>query len=134
MLAGDSGTPKRLLQISLKPKKTALQILKRSANEQIPANHFSHPEAIHPQNEQGQPIHAFFFPPQNPNFENPPLSLPPLIVHIHGGPTMQAISGFSWGCAIFHFTRICRAHAELSRQQRVWKRIPRVAQRAVGGR
>ncbi len=90
LLAGDSGTPKRLLQISLKQKKTAIQILKRSANEQIPANHFSHPEAIHPQNEQGQPIHALFFPPQNPHFENPPLPPPPLIVQIHGGPTSQA--------------------------------------------
>lgn len=39
--------------------------------------------------------HAFFFPPQNPHYVGPEGCLPPLIVSIHGGPTLHSGPGLS---------------------------------------
>jgi len=93
LLAGGADTPKRLLKLNSQQKKTTIQIIKRSANEQIPQENFSHPQALHTKNEKGQTIHGLFFPPQNPHFESK--GLPPLIVQIHGGPTSQAFPSLS---------------------------------------
>jgi dipeptidyl aminopeptidase/acylaminoacyl peptidase len=37
----------------------------------------------------GAHAHALFYPPANPDFTGPPGERPPLIVHVHGGPTAQ---------------------------------------------
>ncbi|MBF0276692.1 MAG: S9 family peptidase [SAR324 cluster bacterium] len=87
LLAADPGTPKRLLRVSIKKRVPAVQVLRRSANEQIPKSYISYPESVLPKNQKGQSVHGLFFPPKNPQFESG--GLPPLIIQIHGGPTSQ---------------------------------------------
>ena len=40
-------------------------------------------------------VHAFYYPPINPDFRAPPGELPPLIVFSHGGPTGATASGLN---------------------------------------
>ncbi|KAJ9217262.1 hypothetical protein DTO166G4_1317 [Paecilomyces variotii] len=44
---------------------------------------------------QGEQAHAFFLPPQNPNYQGTPGSLPPLIVWAHGGPSSHVPPGLA---------------------------------------
>ena len=100
LLASRSDVPKRLIKIEKKHKISTLRILKRSFNEQIAADHYSHPEALQAKNERGQTIHSLFYPPQHPHFESQ--GLPPLVVRIHGGPTSQALP--IWSGNVQYFT------------------------------
>ncbi len=47
------------------------------------------PETLEVPRGDGTPIHAYFYPPTNPNFEVPEGSTPPVIVQVHGGPTAR---------------------------------------------
>ncbi|HET9138973.1 prolyl oligopeptidase family serine peptidase [Actinophytocola sp.] len=38
----------------------------------------------------GETVHAFVYPPHNPDFTAPPGELPPFLVHVHGGPTSRS--------------------------------------------
>jgi dipeptidyl aminopeptidase/acylaminoacyl peptidase len=60
----------------------------RAAGE-LPADpaYLAVPEAITCPSEDGQTVHAFHYPPTNPDFRAPAGELPPLIVKSHGGPT-----------------------------------------------
>ncbi|KAF3481895.1 uncharacterized protein GIQ15_04654 [Arthroderma uncinatum] len=67
------------------------QVLKSSATIDIPVEILSPAQAItFPRthgNDLSRPSHTIFVPPHNPSYEAPTGSLPPLIIHIHGGPT-----------------------------------------------
>lgn len=89
LLASRYDTPVQLITVSLNEEESNLQILQRSANEQIPAENYAKPECLQPKNEKGQMIYGLFYPPQNPDFESK--GNPPLIVQVHGGPTSQAL-------------------------------------------
>jgi dipeptidyl aminopeptidase/acylaminoacyl peptidase len=54
----------------------------------------SHPRPITFPTSGGQVAHALFYPPQNRDHQAPEISLPPLIVISHGGPTSNATSEF----------------------------------------
>jgi dipeptidyl aminopeptidase/acylaminoacyl peptidase len=43
----------------------------------------------------GRIAHAFYYPPLNPGFQAPAGELPPLLTLVHGGPTVQALPGYS---------------------------------------
>ncbi len=43
----------------------------------------------------GDTAHAVYYPPENPEFEGPAGERPPLLVHIHGGPTSSVSPVFS---------------------------------------
>jgi dipeptidyl aminopeptidase/acylaminoacyl peptidase len=49
----------------------------------------------------GLDSHAFFYPPQNDDFEAPPDTLPPVIVLSHGGPTSAAVPIYDIGKQFF---------------------------------
>jgi len=40
--------------------------------------------------DQGEEVHAFVYPPFNPDHEAPAGELPPFLVHVHGGPTSRS--------------------------------------------
>ncbi|TVY68995.1 Dipeptidyl aminopeptidase BIII, partial [Lachnellula suecica] len=67
------------------------KLLKSSANTGLPTSIFSEPTLISfPRTHGTNPStfsHGVFIPPNNPDFEAPPGTKPPLIVSIHGGPT-----------------------------------------------
>ena len=65
-----------------------LEVLRRAfeAPEEL-KKHYSIPEPVEFDTENGQTAHAFFYAPHNPDYEAPEEELPPLIVECHGGPT-----------------------------------------------
>jgi dipeptidyl aminopeptidase/acylaminoacyl peptidase len=63
------------------------ETLRRSNNLDLDPAYFSVPRAIEFPTAEGLLAHAFFYPPQNPDYQAPANELPPLIVKSHGGPT-----------------------------------------------
>jgi dipeptidyl aminopeptidase/acylaminoacyl peptidase len=63
----------------------------------ITPGHISLPEPIEFGTADGDRAHALFYPPLNPDVVAPAGELPPLIVHIHGGPTGEASARMSLG-------------------------------------
>jgi dipeptidyl aminopeptidase/acylaminoacyl peptidase len=53
------------------------------------------PEARTWRNSSGQDVHGILYRPRNPRYEAPPEERPPLIVHVHGGPTSRAEAAYS---------------------------------------
>ena len=49
----------------------------------------------------GREIHAFVYPPTNPDAVAPEGELPPFIVHVHGGPTSHSVPGVNLERAYF---------------------------------
>lgn len=49
----------------------------------------SSPETLEIPRDDGTPIHAYYYPPVNPNFAAAAGDKPPLIVQVHGGPTAR---------------------------------------------
>ena len=68
------------------------KVLRRSsAPPEEVRKYFSVPQSIScPSPSADSEIHAFYYAPQNPDFEPPPGEAPPLIVRLHGGPTGAA--------------------------------------------
>jgi dipeptidyl aminopeptidase/acylaminoacyl peptidase len=46
-------------------------------------------------------VYAFYYPPKNPEFEGPKGEKPPLLVHVHGGPTAQSFPFLKMGLQYF---------------------------------
>ena len=67
-----------------------LEVLRRSSVNEIDSGFISIPETIEFPTTQGQTSHAFFYPPQNKNYQAPKGDRPPLIAISHGGPTAAA--------------------------------------------
>jgi len=65
----------------------APQVVRRSSDLGVDEHYLSIAEPIDFAGADGEPVHAFFYGPTNPDFEGPADELPPLIVAIHGGPT-----------------------------------------------
>ncbi|KAJ5794875.1 hypothetical protein N7457_001474 [Penicillium paradoxum] len=76
-----------------------LSAIKASSEFPMPVSFVSKPEHIsfprvHGGNLEGM-AHAIFYPPQNPEYQAPPGTLPPLVVCLHGGPTSQTGTGLN---------------------------------------
>ncbi|KAJ5713391.1 alpha/beta-hydrolase [Penicillium malachiteum] len=102
IVASSSDSPYALYHVEFN-KPASLTTLRPSATISVSSTFFS----------QGRPIsfprsnlnaHAFFFPPQNPHYVGPQNCLPPLVISIHGGPTLHSNPGLSlqWQ---YHTTR-----------------------------
>ena len=70
-------------------------ILKQSSELNLDARYLSIPEAIDFPTENGLTAHAWYYPPQNPDYQAPETDLPPLLVKSHGGPTAAAGNALS---------------------------------------
>ncbi len=66
------------------------QIVQRSADRPVSADHVSVPRAIELPTDGGLTAHALVYRPLNPGYEGPEDEAPPLIVRCHGGPTSSA--------------------------------------------
>lgn len=55
----------------------------------VDAGYVTEPRVISFPTTDADVAHAVYYPPANPRFEGPAGELPPLIVHIHGGPTSR---------------------------------------------
>lgn len=70
-------------------------ILKQSSELNLDARYLSVPEALTFPTENGLMAHAWYYPPQNPDYQAPETDLPPLLVKSHGGPTAAAGNSLS---------------------------------------
>ena len=61
----------------------------------VDQEYISEPQPITFKNLKGEPTHAFYYSPKNPNFVAPENELPPLIVRLHGGPVSATTQSFS---------------------------------------
>ncbi|KAH9214828.1 Alpha/Beta hydrolase protein [Leptodontidium sp. 2 PMI_412] len=83
---------------------TEKKLLKTSISVPLPPSIFSQAQTItfpRTHGDVGTPSHAIFIPPQNPDFEAPAGSKPPLIVFSHGGPTSHVSPGLAVNAQYF---------------------------------
>ena len=80
------GSPTDPMAIYCYSKGGQLRALRSSAIDPIPREWISVPEAVTYQ-AGDRDVHAFYYPPKNPDVKAPPGTQPPLIVVTHGGPT-----------------------------------------------
>jgi dipeptidyl aminopeptidase/acylaminoacyl peptidase len=92
MFASSATLAERVLVIDLATM--AEDIARVSNTTRIDSAHFSVPKPIEFKTERGKTAHAFYYPPRNAEFEAPEGEKPPLVVHVHGGPTGSAGPAF----------------------------------------
>jgi dipeptidyl aminopeptidase/acylaminoacyl peptidase len=81
--------------VSFDPDAAQPQVVRRSSELPLPADHVSGPESIQFPSANGRTAHALLYRPRNPGEVAPPGELPPLLVISHGGPTSQTTTQFS---------------------------------------
>src|SRR5260370_17909047 len=88
LFAGSATLAERVLTVDLDTG--AQEVVKVSTSAHIDSANLSIPKAIEFPTEGGLTAPADFYPPRNGDFEPPPGTKPPLVVHCHGGPTASA--------------------------------------------
>ncbi len=89
LFIGSSPTASSVV-ISLDLQTKDWTVLKQSSELNLDTHYLSIPEAIDFPTENGLTAHAWYYPPQNPDYQAPETDLPPLLVKSHGGPTAAA--------------------------------------------
>ncbi|HZY46809.1 MAG TPA: S9 family peptidase [Candidatus Bathyarchaeia archaeon] len=90
LVGGSPTEPSSVAKIDLSNRQT--QIIHRSREITIDRDYFSKPSQIEFLTDNGQTSYAWFYPPNNPDYEAPMNEKPPLIVVSHGGPTSNSPS------------------------------------------
>jgi dipeptidyl aminopeptidase/acylaminoacyl peptidase len=88
MYASSATLAERVLVVDLETH--AQEVVKTSNPTHIASSYLSVARPIEFPTEHGKTAHAFYYPPRNGDFEAPAGEKPPLIVHVHGGPTGSA--------------------------------------------
>ncbi|MGF1562800.1 MAG: S9 family peptidase [Geminicoccaceae bacterium] len=91
MLAASPDRPSALLGLDLEAGGAAE--LAKSGETPVPSPYLARPETVLFPTDGGREVHAFYYPPTNPEFAAPEGERPPLIVRAHGGPTSAAHLG-----------------------------------------
>ncbi len=73
--------------IAYDPKENTYEIVKQSSRLPITEQWISMGEVLEYPSMDGKVGYAFYYPPQNPNFQAPKGEKPPVIIQCHGGPT-----------------------------------------------
>ncbi|MGV3466094.1 MAG: S9 family peptidase [Heyndrickxia sp.] len=71
---------------------TKSEVIKVSSELSLDENYLSLPESIEYPTEGGKTAFAIYYRPKNPNYQAPVDEKPPLLVHVHGGPTGSSSS------------------------------------------
>ncbi len=72
----------------------SVEVVKQGLSVDFDPALYSTPETITFPTTDDAVAHAFYYPPNNPDFEAPEGDLPPLVVMSHGGPTSATTAGF----------------------------------------
>ncbi|WP_088890115.1 dipeptidyl-peptidase 5 [Leptolyngbya ohadii] len=92
-LGGSVAAPGAVVRLDLATGETVE--LRRSSSLEIDPGYISVPQAIEFPTAEDKTAFAFFYPPQNKDFQAPDGELPPLLVKSHGGPTAATSASFS---------------------------------------
>jgi dipeptidyl aminopeptidase/acylaminoacyl peptidase len=90
LLASGGRVPPRVIVLNQNGK---AQIVARATSEEIDAGGYSPVEAVQWPGMDGETVYGLYYPPHNPAFQAE--GSPPLIVHVHGGPTSQVRASFN---------------------------------------
>lgn len=96
LLASGGTTPERLISYR---SGRGVHIWRRATSEELPPTAYSMAQPLTWQGMDTGMVHGLFYPPHNQRFDG--IDRPPLIVHVHGGPTGQARSGFNLRAQFF---------------------------------
>ena len=91
-VAGGPATPAEIVSLDFSTRD--VQVLRTSREVDVDPAFLSMPRPIEFPTEDGLTAHAYFYPPANADFAAPEGELPPLVVHVHGGPTSEATPEF----------------------------------------
>jgi dipeptidyl aminopeptidase/acylaminoacyl peptidase len=72
--------------VAIDPTSGRYEVVKRELNDDVDPRYVSRPEPIAFPGDGGE-SYGFYYAPANPEFTGPDDELPPLVVHVHGGPT-----------------------------------------------
>ncbi|HZD56557.1 MAG TPA: S9 family peptidase [Anaerolineales bacterium] len=90
LLASGSKTPPRVINFGASE---GVHIRQRATSEQLAPSQYATTQPIIWQGMDGKTVHGLFSPPHNPGFSS--TGRPPLVVHIHGGPTSQRRAAYN---------------------------------------
>ena len=88
VVAGSDIAPDRVVRIDIATGEVAS--IRSASKQPVEAGYVSVPEAIEFPTADGRTAHAFYYAPQNMDFNAPAGEAPPLIAITHGGPTAAA--------------------------------------------
>ncbi|MBD3882294.1 S9 family peptidase [Phormidium tenue FACHB-886] len=95
LIGGSATQPSALARLDLQTGD--IVELRRSSDLTVDPGYLSTPEVIEFPTENGQTAYAFFYAPQNQDYEAPADQRPPLLVKSHGGPTAATSATFNPG-------------------------------------
>ncbi|AUC60205.1 prolyl oligopeptidase family protein [Cyanobacterium sp. HL-69] len=70
-------------------------ILQQASNLDLDVGYLTQPEQIEFPTSNGNTAYAWYYPPQNKDYQAPEGELPPLLVKSHGGPTAMTTAGYN---------------------------------------
>jgi dipeptidyl aminopeptidase/acylaminoacyl peptidase len=80
-------------------KNEEIRVVQSSLEFDISSQEISSPQPVEWKTITGEPVHGFYFAPQNSKFTSD--GLPPAVIHVHGGPTSQVDTSFSFDTNFF---------------------------------
>ena len=90
-IASAATLPARIVTVALDTPHRA-RVCRRSTSESVPPEALSTPQAMTWTSAAGMVSHGLFYPPATSRWHSS--GQPPAIIHIHGGPTSQAVASF----------------------------------------
>jgi dipeptidyl aminopeptidase/acylaminoacyl peptidase len=87
--------------IELDPATKTHTVLRRSSELALDGRYVSIPVPVSFPGTDGLESHGFYYAPTNPDFAGPDDELPPLLVHVHGGPTAHTQMALDLGSQFF---------------------------------
>jgi dipeptidyl aminopeptidase/acylaminoacyl peptidase len=91
--------PSAIVELDVESRRVTT--LARSAELAVDERYLARAEPISFEGADGRTSHGFFYAPANPDYESPPDELPPLLVHVHGGPTAHVQTALDLGVQFF---------------------------------
>lgn len=98
-VASSGSLPSRVVVLDLETQVPHLQVVRRSATEEVPQPALSHPEPVSWTSFDGEQAHGLYYPPASERFVGS--GAPPLIVMVHGGPTSQVTASWAANAQFF---------------------------------
>ena len=95
LVGSGPSTPSAVFNVNI--ENGHIEVFKESLSVDFDPALFSEPTTITFPTTDDAVAHAFYYPPNNPDFVGPSGELPPLVVWSHGGPTSACTEGFNLG-------------------------------------
>jgi dipeptidyl aminopeptidase/acylaminoacyl peptidase len=100
VLAGASPT-KRPEVVQLDVQSGKQEVLRRSTELELDSDYVSIGVPVEFEGADGLTSHGFYYPPANRDYSGPDEELPPLVVHVHGGPTAHVTNALELSIQLF---------------------------------